>query len=81
MFYAKIRILWTWGFIENICNDLQHPSPPHTQTHSIESKDAKNNTLECKEIAQIFKISHVKNVNKSKNRLKIVKKQKQKSCN
>ena len=50
-------------------------TPPHTHTptqphtHSLESKESKNNTLECKENYQKSKISNQKNVNKSKNRL------------
>ena len=34
-----------------------------------QSTETKDSTLECKENDQIFKISHVKNVNKRKNRL------------
>ena len=50
------------------------PSPlTHTHIHTLESKETKNSILECKETDQIFKISHVKNVNKRKNRLTPVK--------
>ena len=40
---------------------------PHPPTHPIESKETKNSTIECKENGQMLKISHQKNVNKSKN--------------
>ena len=43
--------------------------PPHTHTDTPRTNETKNNTLECKENDQIFKISHVKNVNKNKNPL------------
>ena len=48
---------------------LNNLCPPHTHTHTPESKEMKNHLLECKENDQIFKISRVKNVNKRKNRL------------
>ena len=48
-----------------------HNPPPHT--HSQVSKETKISTLECKENDQIFKIFHVKNVNKRENRLTPVK--------
>ena len=47
--------------------------PPPTHTYTIESKDTKTCTLECKENGQIWKIPHHKNVNKSKNHCSPVK--------
>ena len=44
---------------------------PHINTLDI--KETKASTLECKENDQKLRISHVKNVNKSKNRLTPVK--------
>ena len=41
--------------------------PPYT--HTLESKETKKSTLECKENSQMLKIQDHKNVNKSKNRL------------
>ena len=38
-------------------------------THTLESKENENSTLECKENYKILRISEVKNVNKRKNRL------------
>ena len=46
------------------------PIPP---THTLKNKDTKTGILECKEKDQKSKISHVKNVNKRKNRLILVK--------
>ena len=37
---------------------------PPTHTHTLESKEMKTITLECKEIGQMLRISDVKNVNK-----------------
>ena len=42
-------------------------------THSVERKEGKNSTLECKENGQMLKTPDVKNVNKRKNRLTPVK--------
>ena len=49
------------------------PTYPPTHTCTLESKEAKTSTVECKKNGQIFKISHVKNVNKKQNRLALVK--------
>ena len=56
--------------IEAHCDPIYY-LPPHT--HTLGSKETKSSTLECKENDQILKISHHKNVNKRKNRLKPVK--------
>ena len=42
----------------------RRPTIPHTPTPTLESKETKTGTLECNENSQIFKISHVKNINK-----------------
>ena len=43
------------------------PSHIHTLTLTLQNKETKHSTLECKENSQIFKISDHKSVNKSKN--------------
>ena len=48
-------------------------APPPTHTHTLESKETKNSTLECKETGQMLRIWDVKNVNKRKIRLTLVK--------
>ena len=56
--------------MKNIFN-TRRPSTPATPTptHSLERKETKNSTLECKENNEMLKNPEVKNVNKSKNRL------------
>ena len=59
--------------MKNEFNEIADPQPPPTHTHCLESTETINSTLECKQMDQIFKIFHVKNVNKRKNRLTPVK--------
>ena len=47
--------------------------PTLTHTHALESNETKTRALECIECDQKLRISHVKNVNKRKNRLTPVK--------
>ena len=46
---------------------------PHTNTHTIESKETKQRTLKCKKPLQMLKISHQKSIIKSKNHCSPVK--------
>ena len=54
----------------DICRSTTFP-PSHT--HMLESKEKKNNILECKENDQMLKNPDMKNVNKRKNSLTPVK--------
>ena len=60
-----------WLILTSPADEL--PLPPTTHTQTLESKETKTKTLECKEKVQKLRISHVKNVNKRKNRLPPVK--------
>ena len=60
IFDLSFFLVCVWGGGEGECVDL----PPHT--HTLESKETKTDTLECKEKDQKWKICHVKNVNKEK---------------
>ena len=53
--------------------DLPSTPPPDPHIHTLESKQKKKSTLECKENDQILKNSDYKNVNKRKNRLTLLK--------
>ena len=53
--------------------------PPARHTHTLESKETKNATLEFKENDQKLKNQDVKIVNKSKNRLTPAKSESQKT--
>ena len=56
-----------------ITNNLQQPPPPPSHTHTLENKETKYSTRECKKNDQMLRISDIKNVNKRKNRLTPVK--------
>ena len=64
------RLYGSFQVLFNYCR----PTTPPPHTHILQKeKKRKTSTLECKENDQIFEISHVKNVNKRKNRLAPVK--------
>ena len=60
------------SFIHMSFADLLSP-PSHTHAHTLENKEMKTCTLECRERVKKSKVPDVKNVNKRKNRLTSVK--------
>ena len=71
-FWSEILSIWTnslhsWVlFFVSLLSRVGVGCGGH-HTHTIECKETKNSTLECKENGQMMRISHHKNVNKNKN--------------